>query len=892
MVPRDFVPGYRDFFYGKGEIQMQSSTIRQLFLDYFKSKDHMVEPGASLVPHNDPTLLWINSGVAALKKYFDGSAKPANPKIVNVQKSIRTNDIENVGKTARHHTFFEMLGNFSIGAYFKEEAIAYGWEFLTSKEWMGFDKDKLYVSVHPSDDQAYDIWVNQIKIDPQKILKSEDNFWQIGDGPCGPNSEIFYDRGVKYDPDGVGEKLFFDEIENDRYVEVWNIVFSQYNGIEGEDRSSYKELPQKNIDTGMGFERLCCVAQQVDTNYDTDLFMPIIKAIATKTKKAYEQNTMAYRVIADHIRTVVFALSDGALFSNEGRGYVLRRLLRRAVRYGIKLDIEKLFLKDLVNVVVDVMGEFYTDLKQNQSLIENLIEAEEKRFKNTLNDGEMLLKNRLKEIKGNKLDGVSAFTLYDTYGFPLELTQEICEENDIEVDVDGFHQQMKLQQERARNARVDSESMSNQSEDLLKFTTESEFVGYDQLHIESEIIGLFANNQQVETLTGVGFIITKQTPFYAESGGQIADSGYVVVNNQQIDVIDVVKAVHKQHMHKVDVTMPISVGDAITLAVDYDKREKIKANHTLAHLLQAALQKTLGDHVHQAGSYVGDEYMRFDFTHFQKVEQTQLKEIEAWMNKQIFAGLPVSFQTMDLEKAKQQGAMALFNEKYEAKVRVVTVGGVSMELCGGTHVDNTQAIGVAKLVSEESIGSGIRRIVCVSKEHAYQQFTFHVAQLEHISKTLSVASLVNIQEKVDQLKDNYDSLRKDYAQLEQKINQQQATALMANVEKINDVSILIKKIENQPLKSIKSMVESGISKLDKGLIVLGAVENDKVMFVAGCTKNLLDQNIDCSSIVKEAAMFTGGNGGGRKDFAQAGGKDVSKVDDALDLVKKKVLEIL
>ena len=852
----------------------------------------MVEPGASLIPHNDPTLLWINSGVAALKKYFDGTIKPANPRIVNVQKSIRTNDIENVGKTARHHTFFEMLGNFSIGDYFKEEAIKYAWEFLTSPKWMGFDADKLYVSVHPTDQEAYDIWVNVIGFNPEKILKSEDNYWQIGDGPCGPNSEIYFDRGVEYDPEGLGEKLFFDEIDNERYVEVWNIVFSQYNGVEGQDRSTYKELPQKNIDTGMGFERLCCVAQQVPTNYDTDIFMPIIEAIAKMTTKQYKQHPMAYRVIADHIRTVVFALSDGALFSNEGRGYVLRRLLRRAVRYGIKLEIQKDFLKDLVGDVISVMGDFYTDLIGNQTLIESLIEAEEKRFKNTLSDGEALLMSKIKQLDTKILDGVSAFTLYDTYGFPLELTQEICQEHGIDVDLDGFNQQMKLQQERARNARVDSESMSAQSEDLLAFVEPSDFVGYTETTVQAKIIGLFKNQSLVEELSGEGFVVVDQTPFYAESGGQIADSGYIESNGTTIDVIDVIKAPNKQHLHKVKTESTLRVGQSVTLTIDDVKRNDIRANHTLAHLLQAALKNTLGDHVHQAGSYVGDQYMRFDFTHFKKVEHDQLKEIENWMNQHIFNHLHVTTQYMELEKAKESGAVALFNEKYESLVRVVQVGDVSMELCGGTHVSNTSDIGIAKIISEESIGSGIRRIVCKSKQGAYNEFQHAISQLEAIAKTLNVPTIATIEDKVQQLHENHLQQQKEVSLLQAKITQQQALALTIGAKDINGTSVVFKRIDNQPFKPLKSMVETGLRNLDRGLIFLCATEGNQIMFVSGCTKNLVDQQIDCSALVKEAAMITGGNGGGRKDLAQAGGKDMSKLEEAMDVVYKKIVEVL
>lgn len=871
---------------------MQSIEIRKKFLEFFKSKNHMVEPGASLVPHNDPTLLWINSGVAALKKYFDGSQTPANPRIVNVQKSIRTNDIDNVGKTARHHTFFEMLGNFSIGDYFKEDAIKYAWEFLTSSKWMGFDPESLYVSVFPTDEEAYDIWVNIIGIDPNKILKSEDNFWQIGDGPCGPNTEIYVDRGESYDATNQGEKLFFDEIDNDRFVEVWNVVFSQFNGIEGKDRSTYKELPQKNIDTGMGFERLCMLSQDVPTNYDTDLFKPLMEAISKRTHKKYESETMAYRVIADHIRTVVFALSDGALFSNEGRGYVLRRLLRRAVRYGIKLDINDHFLKDLVPVVIKGMEDFYPELKDNQALIENLIEAEEKRFKNTLNDGENLLMNTIKQLSDKTLDGVSAFTLYDTYGFPLELTQEICEEHGIIVDVAGFQQQMKLQQERARSAQSHTESMQQQSEALLSFDMKSEFIGYSHSTTTATIIAIFENQVQVNELVGEGVVVFDRTPFYAESGGQVADGGVLITKQGQIQVLDVKKAPHKQHLHRVNAHFKVSVGDVVTLAIDEEKRDKIKANHTLAHLLQAALKNTIGDHIHQAGSFVSDEYMRFDFTHYQKVDDSQLKTIEDWMNEQIFKQLPLQTTTMDLEQAKQAGATALFSEKYESLVRVVSIGDVSMELCGGTHVSNTSEIAIAKLVSEESIGSGIRRILCKSKMEAYKEYKHSITQLETIAHHLNNPSIHNIEEKVEQLVHNYQNQSHEVAKLQDKITQQQALALAVGANVVDGVSIVIKKIENQPSRNLKSMVEAALKQIDQGIIFLGAIDQDKVLFVCGCTKELLAKKVDCSALVKLAAQMTGGNGGGRKDLAQAGGKDLNKVDEAMATITNKIHEML
>ena len=492
--------------------QLTSDQIRKMFLDYFAEHGHMVEPGASLVPHNDPTLLWINSGVAALKKYFDGTEKPKNKRITNAQKSIRTNDIENVGKTARHHTFFEMLGNFSIGDYFKKEAIFYAWDFLTNKNWIGFDKDKMYVSVYIDDEEAYDIWVNDIGIDPNRILKSKDNYWQIGVGPCGPNSELFYDRGEKYDPEGLGERLFFEEMENDRYIEVWNVVFSQYNAEEGVDRKDYKELPQKNIDTGMGLERLVSIVQGGETNFDTDLFLPIIRATEKLTSKKYEKdNKMAYRVIADHIRTVTFALADGATFSNEGRGYILRRVLRRAIRYGKQLEIKGAYMYKLVPVVAEIMQGYYPYLMEKIDYVQILVKAEEERFDATLNEGEKILQAYLENNTSNILDGEVAFKLYDTYGFPLELTKEIVEEKGLTIDQKGFDEQMALQRERARSARSDDQSMSKQSVDLMNFTDKSEFIGYSNNENTSKVIGLFKNGEKVEVLTDIGEVIFQET---------------------------------------------------------------------------------------------------------------------------------------------------------------------------------------------------------------------------------------------------------------------------------------------------------------------------------------------------------------------------------------------
>ena len=637
------------------------NEVRQLFLDYFKKQNHMIEPGASLVPVNDPTLLWINSGVAALKKYFDGSVKPANKRITNAQKSIRTNDIENVGKTARHHTFFEMLGNFSIGDYFKEEALKFAWEFLTSPEYIGMEVEKMYVTVHPTDDEAYRIWTDIIGLDPKHILKSEENYWQIGEGPCGPNSEIYYDRGPAFDPENIGEPLFFEERENDRYIEVWNVVFSQYDGKEGVDRKDYKELPQKNIDTGMGLERLVCIVQSGETNFDTDLFLPVIHAVEKLAKYPYaNEHKMAYRVIADHIRTVTFALADGALFANEGRGYVLRRILRRAVRFGIKLGIEGAFMHSLVKVVAEMMSPFYAYVNDKVDLIERLVKAEELRFHKTLLAGEQLLMLEIERSESNLLAGSTVFKLYDTFGFPVELTQEIAEEMDYSIDMEGFKHEMQAQRERARAAVDKTESMKGQSIDLMNFTTASEFVGYTTFKTDSKVLALFKNGVRVESLDDEGEIILDVTPFYAESGGQIADTGSLTFNEGEALVSDVQKAPNKQNLHKIKVLIgELKEGDTVRAQIDVKKRQSITRNHSSAHLLQAALKLIVGEHIQQAGSFVSDEYMRFDFTHFEKVEDSKLKAIEVMVNDAIFNAHPVSFALLPIEEAKAQGAMAL-----------------------------------------------------------------------------------------------------------------------------------------------------------------------------------------------------------------------------------------
>lgn len=867
---------------------MTSNEIRQKFLDFFESKDHLIEQGHSLIPHNDPTLLWINSGVAALKKYFDGSIKPEKPRIANVQKAIRSNDIENVGKTARHHTFFEMLGNFSIGDYFKKEAIEFAYEFLTSDKWMGIDKDKLYYSVHTDDQEAYDLWVNHIGIDPSRISKQEGNFWQIGEGPSGPNSEIFFDRGPKYDPQNRGIELFYNDEENDRYVEVWNIVFSQYNAVDGVPRHEYKELPQKNIDTGMGFERLVNVIQGGETNFDTDLFLPIIRQTEKYSQIKYNDNKIAYRVIADHIRTVSFALADGALFSNEGRGYVLRRIIRRAIRYSKQLNIKEAFMYKLVDVVAEIMKDFYPSLEEKKDLIKKLVKIEEDRFEQTLHDGEKLLQSLLQSSTDKVLLGADVFKLYDTYGFPYELTLEIALENGFEVDQEGYQKHMLERKQLSRGARESTESFSSQNESLMSFMDKSEFIGYDSLMSQSKVIGLFKDNQQVQSLEGDGFVIFDQTPFYAESGGQVADTGVFNSETSNGLITEVLKAPHKQHLHAVTVDEgELVVGDTVTLSVDRTRRLLIQRNHTSVHLLQAALLEVLGSHIAQAGSYVDADYARFDFTHFEKVTPKQQEEVVRLVNQWIVEANPLTVDHMSLQEAKDQKAIGLFESKYGDLVRVVSVGQFSKELCGGTHVSNTNELGLFVIESEESIGSGIRRITSKTSKGATEYLNMKATMLHDLANHLQVNDINKSIDKIDSLTAEIEEKTKQLNELNNKILVDKANSILQT----DDASPLIFKTDLDS-KLVKTFMDILKSKASTKFIFGVFESNNKLNLACYVPKELIAKGLKAGDIVKQAAQLADGNGGGKPDFAQAGARNVEKVDEVIEFVTKKVSSIL
>ncbi|PFB84400.1 alanine--tRNA ligase [Bacillus thuringiensis] len=876
--------------------QLTGAQIRQMFLDFFQEKGHAVEPSSSLVPHEDPSLLWINSGVATLKKYFDGRVIPQNPRITNAQKSIRTNDIENVGKTARHHTFFEMLGNFSIGDYFKEEAITWAWEFLTSDKWIGFDKELLSVTIHPEDEEAFTIWNEKMGVPKERIIRLEENFWDIGEGPSGPNTEIFYDRGEAYGNDFSDPELYPGG-ENERYLEVWNLVFSQFNH---NPDGSYTPLPKKNIDTGMGLERMTSIVQDVPTNFDTDLFMPMIGATESISGEKYRngdlEKDMAFKVIADHIRTVTFAVGDGALPSNEGRGYVLRRLLRRAVRYSKKLNINRPFMFELVPVVGEVMKDFYPEVLEKKDFIAKVVKNEEERFHETLHDGEAILAEvitKAKEEKTTVISGVDAFRLYDTYGFPIELTEEYAEEAGMTVDQEGFENEMEKQRERARAARQDVDSMQVQGGVLGEVKVASEFVGYGTVATESNVVALVKNGEYTDSLQAgeEGQLMLDVTPFYAESGGQIADRGYLLADGVKVLVKDVQKAPNGQNLHKVVVEEGTLTKDAAVKAIiDTKNRSSVVKNHTATHLLHQALKDVLGTHVNQAGSLVTSERLRFDFSHFGQVQADELEKIERMVNEKIWESIDVEISQKAIEEAKEMGAMALFGEKYGDVVRVVQVGDYSLELCGGCHVDNTASIGIFKIVAESGIGAGTRRIEAVTGKSAYELMNDQVGLLKEAAGKMKT-NPKDILTRVDGLFAEVKQLQKENESLAAKLSNIEAGNLTDSVMTVDGVNVLAAKVNVADMNNLRTMMDDLKNKLESAVVVLVSVNDDKVNILAGVTKDLIGQGYHAGKLVKEVASRCGGGGGGRPDMAQAGGKNPAQVEEALAFVQEYVKSV-
>ncbi|WP_205401127.1 alanine--tRNA ligase [Streptococcus lutetiensis] len=870
--------------------QLTSAQVRQMWLDFWKSKGHSVEPSANLVPVNDPTLLWINSGVATLKKYFDGSVIPENPRITNAQKAIRTNDIENVGKTARHHTMFEMLGNFSVGDYFRDEAITWGFELLTSPEWFDFPKDKLYMTYYPDDKDTYNRWIS-LGVEPSHLIPIEDNFWEIGAGPSGPDTEIFFDRGEDFDPDHVGIKLLAEDIENDRYIEIWNIVLSQFNADPAVPRSEYKELPHKNIDTGAGLERLVAVMQGAKTNFETDLFMPIIREIEKLSGKTYDPDgdNMSFKVIADHIRSLSFAIGDGALPGNEGRGYVLRRLLRRAVMHGRRLGINETFLYKLVPTVGKIMESYYPEVLEKREFIEKIVRREEETFARTIDAGSNMLDQLLADLKAagkDTVEGKDIFKLYDTYGFPVELTEELAEDKGFKIDHAGFEAAMKEQQERARASVVKGGSMGMQNETLSSITEESVF-SYDEEVLDSTLSVIIADNERTEAVSeGQALLVFAKTPFYAEMGGQVADHG--VIKNDKGDIVarvtDVQKAPNGQALHTVDVLASLSVGTTYTLEIDAKRRHSVIKNHTATHLLHAALHHVIGEHATQAGSLNEEGFLRFDFTHFEAVTADELRQIEEEVNQQIWNAIPVKTVETDIDTAKSMGAMALFGEKYGKNVRVVTIGDYSIELCGGTHVSNTAEIGIFKIVKEEGIGSGTRRILAVTGKEAFEAYRQEEEDLKAIAETLKVPQLKEVTKKVVSLQEQLHKLQKENAELKEKAAAAQAGDVFKDVKEANGLRFIASQVTVSDAGALRTFADNWKQKDYSDVLVLAAAIGEKVnVLVASKSKD-----VHAGNLIKALAPIVSGRGGGKPDMAMAGGSDAAKIADLLAAVAENL----
>ena len=872
--------------------KLTSSEIRSMFLDFFEEKGHKIEPSASLVPVDDPTLLWINSGVATLKKYFDGSIVPDNPRIANSQKSIRTNDIENVGVTARHHTMFEMLGNFSIGEYFKEEAIVWAWEFLTGDKWLALDPKNLYVTVHPEDEEARKIWEEVVGLPTEYVIDEEDNFWDIGVGPSGPNTEIFYDRGQENNDLPEDHPESYVGGENERWLEVWNLVFSQFNH---QPDGTYEPLPNKNIDTGMGLERIVSVIQETPTNFETDLFMPLIEKVEEISGKNYdtaEELKQSFKVIADHVRAVTFAIADGALPSNEGRGYVLRRLIRRSVMHGRKLDIQETFLTKLVPLVGEMMGDFYPNVVEQSEFVIKVIKQEEERFHETLTEGLDHLVSVFDVLteKGEKVvAGKDAFTLYDTFGFPVELTEEYALEKGFEVDIDGFAEEMEKQRERARAARGNEQSMNIQSDLLVGLAVESEFTGYEASKTISKLNTIISEDEIHETIEGKrkAQLIFDATPFYAEKGGQSGDKGVIqdAEGNIVALVTDTKSAPAGQTLHIVETKSELTVGTEYKLVVSEVRRMLIERNHTATHLLHQALKDVLGGHVNQAGSLVAPDHLRFDFTHLEQVSPEQLEEIEKIINEKISEAHPVETIVTSIDQAREMGAMALFGEKYGDVVRVVSIDDYSIELCGGTHVTNTSDIGLFKITTESGIGAGVRRIVARTSEGALQWVD---KQLEVLAETAQLTKAQTIDLVTDRVKSLFDEikiLRRENESLKAQLSNAQAGDIFENIETIGDYTVIAEKVEASDMDQLRQMGDKWKETNPSDVLVLALAVDGKVNMLTAMSDKAIKAGLKAGDLIKEIAPLVGGGGGGRPDMAQAGGKNPDGIDEALAAAK-------
>ena len=862
-----------------------SAELRQAFLDYYKAHDHEVVASASLVPADDPTLLFVNAGMVPFKEVFLGNEKRPYVRATSSQCCVRAggkhNDLENVGYTARHHTFFEMLGNFSFGDYFKREAIGYAWDFLTNI--LQLPPEKLWVTVFDEDDETADIWLNEIKVDANKFSRigARDNFWSMGDtGPCGPCSEIFYDHGA----DIAGGPPGTPEEDGDRYVEIWNLVFMQYDR---DAEGTLNPLPKPSVDTGMGLERLAAVMQGVHTNYDIDLFQQLIKAAAKITATTDLANN-SLRVIADHIRSCSFLIVDGVLPSNEGRGYVLRRIIRRAVRHGYQLGVNQLFFYKLVATLAAEMGDAYPELLRNQAHVERILKLEEERFAETLEQGMRILEDDLATMQGTVIAGETVFKLYDTYGFPMDLTADIARERGLGIDHDGFEKAMNAQRSRARAAsQFGSDYSAN-----LQVEGETTFSGYEQLVDQSRVLALFHEGEAVERLeTGQsGVVVLDQTPLYAESGGQVGDRGRLETTSARFEVQDTQKQ-GAAITHIGNVTEGVlAVGESTNVYVDFERRQAIILNHSGTHLLHAALRQVLGEHVQQKGSLVDPERLRFDFAHYEPVTSEQLAKIEALVNAQIRSNAMAETRVMSMDAAVESGAMALFGEKYGDEVRVLSIGDFSVELCGGTHVKHAGDIGLLKITSETGIASGVRRIEAVTGATALQWVAANEQRLQRIAGMVK-SSREEAEEKIAQLQDKYRLLEKELQQMKGKLASNQGSDLASQAVEINGIKVLAARIEGADNKMLRETLDQLKNKLGSAAVVLGAVDGDKITLVAGVTSDQTG-TIKAGELVNQVAQQVGGKGGGRPDMAQAGGNQPENLDAALASVPEWVAQQL
>lgn len=868
---------------------MSKSTaeIRQAFLDFFHSKGHQVVASSSLVPHNDPTLLFTNAGMNQFKDVFLGLDKRNYSRATTSQRCVRAggkhNDLENVGYTARHHTFFEMLGNFSFGDYFKHDAIQFAWELLTSEKWFALPKERLWVTVYESDDEAYEIWEKEVGIPRERIIRigdnkgapyASDNFWQMGDtGPCGPCTEIFYDHGdhIWGGPPGSPEE------DGDRYIEIWNIVFMQFNR---QADGTMEPLPKPSVDTGMGLERIAAVLQHVNSNYDIDLFRTLIQAVA-KVTGATDLSNKSLRVIADHIRSCAFLIADGVMPSNENRGYVLRRIIRRAVRHGNMLGAKETFFYKLVGPLIDVMGSAGEDLKRQQAQVEQVLKTEEEQFARTLERGLALLDEELAKLSGDTLDGETAFRLYDTYGFPVDLTADVCRERNIKVDEAGFEAAMEEQRRRAREAS----GFGADYNAMIRVDSASEFKGYDHLELNGKVTALFVDGKSVDAINAgqEAVVVLDQTPFYAESGGQVGDKGELKGANFSFAVEDTQKYGQAiGHIGKL-AAGSLKVGDAVQADVDEARRARIRLNHSATHLMHAALRQVLGTHVSQKGSLVNDKVLRFDFSHNEAMKPEEIRAVEDLVNAQIRRNLPIETNIMDLEAAKAKGAMALFGEKYDERVRVLSMGDFSTELCGGTHASRTGDIGLFRIISESGTAAGVRRIEAVTGEGAIATVHADSDRLNEVAHLLKGDSN-NLADKVRSVLERTRQLEKELQQLKEQAAAQESANLSSKAIDVNGVKLLVSELSGVEPKMLRTMVDDLKNQLGSTIIVLATVVEGKVSLIAGVSKDVTDR-VKAGELIGMVAQQVGGKGGGRPDMAQAGGTDAAALPAALASVK-------